>query len=181
MVSILRNLRAEHVDMARILDLVEREIAALSTGGRPDYDLLEDVLDYCLHYPDQVHHPKEDEVYRKLESRNPEAAAKIGDLQGAHEKLGALTRRFAQAIDSVLLEAEMPRERIEAIAHEFVAAYREHLDMEERLFFPLAEKCLDAGDWAEISIALSEAGDPLFGPVVAKRYRELRSELLRLS
>lgn len=181
MVSIMKDLRAEHADIAKILDLVEQEIGALKAGGRPDYDLLEDIIDYCLNYPDQVHHPKEDLVYRKLQIRNPKGAADVGDLQDLHDKLDALTRRFAQAVDSVLLEAEMPRERIEAIADEFVAAYREHLRMEETRFFPLAEESLGPEDWAEISMALSETADPLFGPVVANRYRDLKSELARLT
>ena len=37
-------------------------------------------------YPEVYHHPQEDLVFATLKSRNPIAAAKVGDLAGEHHK-----------------------------------------------------------------------------------------------
>ncbi len=63
MVAVLRVLRQEHADLARLLDMVE---AQLGGDGAPDFELLTGILDYFLTYPDQYHHPKEDLIYRTL-------------------------------------------------------------------------------------------------------------------
>ena len=64
MAEVVRQLRQEHTSMARLLDVLERQIAVFRQGGDPDYDLIEAVVEYCLTYPDQCHHPKEDLVFR---------------------------------------------------------------------------------------------------------------------
>ena len=63
MVAVLRVLRQEHADVARLLDMVE---AQLGGDGAPDFALLTGILDYFLTYPDQYHHPKKDLIYRPL-------------------------------------------------------------------------------------------------------------------
>jgi hemerythrin-like domain-containing protein len=58
--------RADHVRFARLLDLVERELAAFHDGGQPDYGLLLDIVHYLRHYPDRFHHPREDVAFTRL-------------------------------------------------------------------------------------------------------------------
>lgn len=180
MVEVLRLLRREHVNLARLLKVLDRQIELLGGGGQPDYDVISGVVDYCLEFPDQCHHPKEDLVLEKLRLRDPEAADSVGDLEGDHEKLAAQTRRFAAAIKQVLLEAELPRDWLHSIAQEFVNAYRGHIAMEEQLFFPAAERALEAEDWAEIDARVGNREDPLFGGRVAERFRALSKEVLAL-
>lgn len=180
MVEVLRLLRREHANLARLLKVLDRQIALLGGGGQPDYDVIRGVVEYCLDFPDQCHHPKEDLVLEKLRLRDPGAADRVGDLEGEHAQLAALTRRFAGAIEQVLLEAELPRDWLRAIAQEFESAYRGHMAMEEQLFFPAAERALGAADWAEIEAWVADREDALFGPRVAERFRALREEVLTL-
>ena len=44
MTKILDDLRGDHRNMARMLDLLGRELNTFKEGGRPDYDLVEMVL-----------------------------------------------------------------------------------------------------------------------------------------
>ena len=74
MVEMLRRLRQEHASMARLLDVLERQIAVFRDGEDTDYDIIEAIAGYCLTYPDLCHHPKEDLVYRALRAIDPEAA-----------------------------------------------------------------------------------------------------------
>ncbi len=93
MVAVLRVLRQEHADLARLLDMVE---AQLGGDGAPDVALLTGILDYIWTYPDQYHHPKEDLIYRTLCRHDARLAPAIDDLEAEHGELAIATRRKRQ-------------------------------------------------------------------------------------
>ena len=164
--------------MAGLLDVLERQIAVFREGEGPDYDIIEAVVDYCLTYPDLCHHPKEDLVYQALRETDPEAAESVGDLLAEHRELATLTRRFADAVQHVLRESRMPRERFANLATDFIDAYRRHMEMEENRFFPAALRSIGESDWAEIDAQVTNRDDPLFGITVEDRFQALRDDIL---
>lgn len=174
-------LKREHANLTRILDLLEREIDTFDRAGRPDYEIVEAILAYCLGYPDACHHPKEDAVLSKLRARDPDAAAAVGDLEGEHRELAALTRRLADSVDQVLMEVELPRGWLTDAGRRFVAAYRRHMEQEEATFFPAAVRALTPQDWAEIAERTIDPEDPLFGARTEKRFEALRREIQSLA
>jgi hemerythrin-like domain-containing protein len=178
MSNVIRALRREHADMARLLGALERQLDVFDRGARPDYDIVQGVIDYCLAYPDLYHHPKEDLVLERLRQRDPKAAAEIGELLSEHEALAELTRRLADAVESVLSEAEVSREGVHALAREFLGFYRRHIAMEEVRFFPAALAALSQQDWQEIEGQLVARDDPLFGGRPDRRFERLRQDIL---
>jgi hemerythrin-like domain-containing protein len=172
-------LRREHADLGRLLGVLERQINAFERAQQPDYDIVDAIAGYFLGYPERCHHPKEDAIYAKLKARDPEAAAKVGDLAGEHERLGALVHRFADAIHKVLSEAEISREAIDTVVREFIDAQRRHIEHEDRLFLPAAANALTDEDWAEIEARMADEKDPLFGGEVAADFAALHQDILR--
>lgn len=154
MPKILDDLHDDHMNMARLYDLLGRELMTFKNGELPDYELVQKILDYCLAYPDQVHHPKEDLVFARLRVRRPQAAETVGDLADEHRKLSALTRRFATALANVLEDEQLPRDWFVDVANDFLAFSRRHMQMEEVLLFPAARKHLGLADWAELERAM---------------------------
>ena len=53
---------ADHVNFARLLNLLEGELDLLHDAGSPHYQLMLDIMYYMTHYSDVLHHPKEDLV-----------------------------------------------------------------------------------------------------------------------
>ena len=178
MSEVMRALRREHADMARLLHALERQLDVFDGGGTPDYDIVQGVIDYCLDYPDLYHHPKEDLVLERLRARDPEAAEAVGPLLPEHEALAALTRRFAEAMDAIVHEAEVSREAVADLAREFLEVYRKHIAMEESRFFPAALAALEEADWQAIEAQLGERADPLFGNQADQRFARLRQDIL---
>ena len=178
MSEILNQLRREHADVAQLLRLVDKELGVFDEAGEPDYDLVLGVLDYCAEYPDRFHHPKEDLIYQKLLLRDPQAAEAVGDLEHEHRELAKLTAHFREAVDNVLNEAEIPRETVDHVARNFLGFYRSHIEKEDRLFFPAAERVLADEDWAEIDSHLHSPEDPLFGGETPAHLARLRESLL---
>lgn len=178
MSEVIRLLRQDHANLAKLLEALERQLAKFDTAGKPDYEIIEAILDYCRTYPDLHHHPREDLVFRKLQERNPGAAAAVGDQEAEHAIIDRLTARFAEAVRNVLNDLEVSREAFDHAARAFIDNYWRHMTMEERVFFPRALEELTDGDWQEIEAALVKREDPLFSKQVEERYEELRKHVL---
>jgi hemerythrin-like domain-containing protein len=149
--EILRKLRGEHDDLAKVLDVLEQEVESYRQGGRLNRDIIGEVLDYCRGYPVLCHHPKEDLIYRKLRLANePAAINTLGDLVAEHEALAALTDEFTAAVDNLLSDAGENRARFVRVAQAFLERHRHHMKAEDDELFPLAVQCLSDEDWAEI-------------------------------
>lgn len=177
----MRSLREDHRNLAKLLDLLEREIGRFDRAEPVNYELMQAIVAYCLDYPDQVHHPREDRLLERLRMRDPGAAEKIGDLESEHRSLTALTRRFAATIADVLLDREIARGTVHRVAGEFLTAYREHMAKEDAFFFPVAEAALQGGDWAVLADAMADPDDPLFGVRAARRFQTLRDDILGMA
>ncbi len=179
MVEAIRILRREHGNIAKLLDVLERQLEIFDAREMPDYDIVRATVEYFLAFPEQCHHPKEDVVFRKLKARNPAAADAVGNLEAEHERLSGLTRHFAEAVDSLLGDAEMPREAFDHAVRDFIEQERDHMAMEEQKFFPVALETLSEEDWAEIDAQMVDREDPLFGAEVEQRFETLRESILR--
>lgn len=178
MPNIIEQIRAEHGNMAKLLDALERQVTIFNGGGTPDYEIVLSITDYFLDYPDRCHHPKEDLLARKVVEGADDAAAPLHNLEAQHEELGILTRRFHQYVRRVLEEAELPRQDFVRAAKEFIASQRHHMQMEEEHFLPLAESMLGPDDLASIDSELLAERDPLMDPGSEALYATLREAIL---
>lgn len=179
MAEVINVLRREHANMAKLVNTLEWQITVLEKGEAPDYDIIWGAIDYFLSYPDLYHHPKENLVFSKLCERDPAAAERIGDLRRDHEELAARTRELASGIRAVLDEAQVPRDSLRRWARQFIDYQRQHMEKEERDFFPAALTGLSPEDWAELEARMTDEGDPLFGERVGERHETLRKTILR--
>jgi hemerythrin-like domain-containing protein len=162
MSSIIDSLRSDHSRMTKLLDALERQIGRFEEGGLIDFEIADGILHYCRSYPDRHHHPLEDLVYERLKRRNAEAASAMGDLGREHAKLAALTADFAERLDAVEQDVAMERHEFLDPARAFLTGYRHHIMMEEKHFFPAAERSLTPEDWQAIQRAREPGVDPLF-------------------
>jgi len=178
MQEIVQAIRQEHRNTLSLLHVLARQVEAFARGKVPDYDVIRATVDYFLTFPDQVHHPKEDLVFARLRERDAAAAAAIGDLREAHEELAARTREFAEGLEAVLDELEIPRSAFVHRAGRFIELQRRHIEMEERSFLPAAETALMAEDWTALAARMTRGQDPLFGARVSPRFERLRRTIL---
>ncbi len=179
MVGILETLRSDHANMSRLLNILEKQVSAFREGEAPDYDIVQSVMDYFLDYPDLCHHPKEDLVAGKLLDKTTFKDSAVRGLAEQHEELGVLTRRFANVVQRVIDEAELPRDYFVRAAKEFIDSQRHHMQMEEEHFFPLAEGGLTPQDLAVLDSKLFDKEDPLFGSTVKGRFEALYNDILK--
>lgn len=179
--EVLNRLHKEHADLTRLLDLLDRQLGLFTAGDQADYDTIGAILQYCLEYPDAVHHPKEDLIYSLLRDRDSALAAEVGDLEEEHRALAEMTRSLSILIDRALSEEPVDREQVHNLTRQFIHRYRHHISREEVHVFPAARRVLSEKDWADVDGQLGGRDDPLFGDVVADYFQKLRDDIERLA
>ena len=160
----------DHVNFARLLHILEDELALFHEGGSPDYALMLDIMYYMTQYPDVVHHPKEDLVFAKIKERDITAAAAIDTLTRQHVFLKACGEQLVHDLDDIVNGSIIARSAVGASARDYLANFREHMRVEERDILPLAARLLQLNDWSAIDAAIRRIEDPLFGPRTDERY-----------
>jgi hemerythrin-like domain-containing protein len=178
MTSVIQTLLEEHTNIRRLLGVLDHQVGLLERGADPDYDLLQGIANYFCDYPDRCHHPKEDAVFRHLQKKHPAEAARVGNLGREHRDAHARVRRFRENLQAIFRDEILSRETVVAAARSFVEAEREHMKMEEAVFFPIAVGILDQEDWHAIEADFKSVRDPLFGDIAEEEFRNLRDSLL---
>jgi hemerythrin-like domain-containing protein len=178
MTTLMETLHEEHRNTRRLLNVLDHQAELLARGAQADFDLLQAIANYFCDYPDRCHHPKEDAVYRRLAEKRPEQAAAVGDLAREHRDAHARVRRFRENIQAIFRDEIVSRDKVVGAARSFVEAEREHMKMEEEVFFPIAVSVLGEEDWHAIEANLRAVQDPLFGEIVEEEFKALRNSLL---
>ncbi|PID50162.1 MAG: hypothetical protein CR991_02785 [Proteobacteria bacterium] len=178
MQKIMEQLHQDHVNLARLLNLLKQQLAILESGEEADLFLIIDIADYIRRYSDQVHHPREDQVYRVFSQCNPEATAMVAQLLEEHEILPGITQTFHDMLSSVInAETIVSRQELQDKISHFIDIQTAHMDREENTVFPLIHKTLQASDWQQLSDLTQDMEDPLFGRRVLDRYQNLYEQL----
>jgi hemerythrin-like domain-containing protein len=185
MVNIMRHvidlLQIDHRNMRQLLRVLEEEIDIYGAGGVADFDLMRQIIDYTLHYPDLIHHPREDLLFRRLLARDPASRPLIGDLAKEHDELAQLTQRFAAALHNVARNVELPRDWFDNLARGYIATLRQHMATEEKTLFPRVMAVFEDSDWAELDALAATGYDPLFGSSIEKHYLDLHGRIMQTS
>ena len=179
MAVVIATLYDDHDNARQLLNVLERQCNILAAGDAPDHDLLEEVVEYCIAYPNMYHHPLEEAVYERVLGRSPAAAEEFSELREQHRELQELTQRLGDTVRELGAEVFLPREQVVQVIREFIDFYREHIEWEETAFFPAAESCLDEGDWERLDREFSSPGDPLSGTATKEQYLAIRNDILR--
>jgi len=173
MPHVLDMLKSEHKTMSRLLTSLECQVDLFEEAEHLDYELMKEIIDYFLTYPDLCHHPKEDLVLATLAERNLHAAEQVGALVQAHQDISRELHEFAHALSNVLLELDVPREAFVNLARTFIDRERRHMDQEEKIFFPAAQQHLTDDDWAALERQVFRVTDPLGDLAKARRFEKL--------
>jgi hemerythrin-like domain-containing protein len=169
----------EHVNFATLLDLLEVQLDRFHRGEPPDYELMLDIMFYMTHYPDVLHHPKEDLAFARIAARDAGARPMVDELAAQHARLKRDGNALVIALDDIVNGSITSREHVEAPGRAYIAAFRNHLNKEEGEVLPLAAKLLDREDWAAIEAAILQLDDPVFGKTGDERYAALRRQIAR--
>lgn len=176
-------IRAEHRSQAAVMHALHQHWQQVMQGAAPRFDLIRAMLYYIEHFPERLHHPKEDDhLFARLRTRTTKCDAMLDRLQGQHRE-GArrfrdLRRRLAELEDGV---EEGARVRFGEALDNFINDQWQHMGSEEQFVLPAATRWLAPDDWEAIAAAFATNDDPRFGADANEAFEQLADRVLRLA
>lgn len=177
MLNLVEQIHADHVNMSRILDVIEQEVDRARDEEMPDLELLEDAMRYMTNYSDLVHHPKEDSMFAKLLQKEPDVAGEVDVLQQEHETLTRLGGEFLEIIKAAEFGDFVLRNDVIKRGTEYVEMLRSHMDAEEVGLIKRARAALTSEDLEKINAEYASAHDPLMEDSLRSEYAALYRSL----
>jgi hemerythrin-like domain-containing protein len=176
----LNKIRAEHRTLAAVINNLKEIVAEVSAGKMAmNFQLFWLMIHYIDCFPNQFHHPKENDwLFRLVKERTSHADDLINELLVQHDLEPTLLGSIRRCLGNY--EAGIP-DSLEVLVKE-VQAYADftwkHLKAEEYEFFSMAETHLTDADWDQISDAFIENKDPLAGHSDNTHFSDLFREIL---
>jgi len=161
----IRIIRDEHAALAAMLRSLSLMVQR-GPGDNPDqfFDVLRAMLFYIDEFPERLHHPKEsDLLFPKVVRAAPQLMSTIERLEKDHMNGEEAVRELQHHLLAWELLGESRREVFDTAARAYVRFYLEHMQIEETVVLPEAEKCLSGKDWVELDAAFATNKDPLTG------------------
>lgn len=163
--SSLQIIRDEHASLAAMLQSMRMLVERGPDEGRKNFfDVLRAMLFYIDEYPERLHHPKESNLlFPKVVKASPKVLGAIDRLERDH----MYSEKAARELQHLLLAWELlgpsRRAAFQQAFTKYVDFYLDHMNLEEEVILPEAEKTLSTADWAEIDAAFARNADPLTG------------------
>ena len=168
---------AEHINFARLLDLLDEQVCAFHRGESVNYALMGDILYYLRNFSDRVHHPREDVAYARLVERDPDIRLVVNRLLQEHRVIATAGDELLNRVNEAAGDVLTPRAALEAATATYLVYYRHHLSTEERDVMPRVAQMLTEQDWAAVAATVPASPDPLFGDNVLERFGALRRQI----
>lgn len=171
-------IRDEHRALAAMLSGLRALASGIEAGRlQPDFELMSSMIDYIEQVPEKVHHPKENNyLFAKLRLRSDEALPIIERLEEEHRQGDARIATLRAALDAYRRDGAAGFAAYQAAVKTYVEHEWQHMNTEEHLIFPLAQRCLSAEDWTEIDAAFLANDNPWQG--AAGEYEALFSRIV---
>ena len=172
--DIVGRLLADHLDLQRLVRLLQNQPVLHADPLAPNIGLLVDALFYLTHYPDLRHHALEDRIARRLLERGALARAQVSEIEAQHATLVDQGVGLLRDLESAVRDEGMPRELLESNVRLYAQRLHENMLTEEASLFPVAVAALEPEDWNAIERSAGSGGaDPLFPTPTEKRFEQL--------
>ncbi len=178
MKQIMSELLQDHQHISALLTILKNKLATLEDSGRPDFNLMSEVLDYLDDYADGYHHSREDQIFNYLRNNHPECDSLISQANHEHQELALLTSALRESVEQVLLDAPFLLHDFIKRLRRFIDKQSQHLAMEEGRLFPLIEQLMTIDDWQQFSSQAQLRQDPLLSAERDERYQRLYNSLI---
>jgi hemerythrin-like domain-containing protein len=134
----------EHKLILRMIGLVEANTALMEAGRFRDWQFFLDAVDFIRNFADRFHHAKEEDVLFTALVANgmPAQNSPVAAMLMAHDQGRAFVRGLEEAAQKALEGEPGQIPLIAENARGYAALLRDHIDKEDNILYPLAERVL---------------------------------------
>jgi hemerythrin-like domain-containing protein len=175
---IIRELRADHHNIARLLVLMRNSIALISEENLEcEIPNIRKCAEYLMSYPDEIHHPKEDILFNRLKYRDTSSSVYIENLLAEHRLLSHKSQEFYELVREIEENQKVAYDNLKMVSVDYIDTQFRHMRYEEASIFPLIEQKLTLSDWKSVLQSLPSGEDPLFNENRNAHFDSLYSQL----
>jgi hemerythrin-like domain-containing protein len=172
-------LKHEHKIINMVLDGLQRQCERIERTGDVSADKLEQALDFLRNFADRCHHAKEERhLFAAMHERGmPIKAGPIAVMLAEHEEG---RRRIAAAAAALPMARGKDKAAVEEVRQNllaYVALLRAHIDKENLILYPMADRILNDDDQRRLEEAFEKVEAEEIGPGVHEKYHRLAHEL----
>jgi hemerythrin-like domain-containing protein len=142
--NLTRVLSDEHQLILRMIALVEKNSARMEQGQFRDWRFFLDAVDFIRNYADHFHHAKEEDILfvELVKNGMPEKQSPIEAMLIEHDHGRAFVRALEAAAEKALAGEHGQIPTIAENAKNYAELLRNHIDKEDNILYPLAERVL---------------------------------------
>jgi hemerythrin-like domain-containing protein len=147
--AFMGQLRRDHGQLSRVLSEVDAQASRLGVEPGTARSVIADALRYLLDYQHAFHHPREDQLFKRLRTRVPSWRPDLNGLMREHVDGYRSARRLATGLERAS-DAQLRGNAGTRLARQlraYTARTRTHMRREEDVFYAQAMDALDRGDW----------------------------------
>ncbi|WP_020677665.1 hemerythrin domain-containing protein [Geopsychrobacter electrodiphilus] len=177
--NVTQRLKDEHQLILRMIALVEQNTALVESGKFRNWQFYLDAVDFIRNYADHFHHAKEEDVLfvELVGNGMPAKSSPIEAMLMEHDQGRARVKGMEEAARKMLEGQSGQAPALIEHARGYAELLRGHIDKEDNILYPLAERILPAEVRARMLDAYTEAASK--SPQLEKRYRTMVEEYER--
>jgi len=163
----------EHKLILRMIALVEKNTELMEQGKFRNWQFYLDAVDFIRNYADHFHHAKEEDVLfvELVKNGMPEKQSPIEAMHMEHDQGRAYVRNMEDAAQKALDGEPGQASVIAENAKGYAALLRGHIEKEDDILYPLAERILPEEVRSRILAAYNQAEAKT--PELEGKYRRL--------
>jgi len=163
----------EHKLILRMVTLVEQNTARLEEGTFRNWQFYLDAVDFIRNYADRFHHAKEEDILFVALIKNgmPEKQSPIEAMHMEHDEGRSHVRAIEEAAQKALAGEAGQTAIIVEHAKGYAKLLRGHIEKEDEILYPLAERILPEEVRDGMLSAYTTAEQQ--SPGLEKKYRKL--------
>ncbi|MGG7649995.1 hemerythrin domain-containing protein [Pseudomonas sp. ES4] len=145
---LLKELQAYHHEVAIKITRIKELLRKMKheSDAADDCKLLFKMLE-ALHGDAERHHHENEELIRlALLTTEAPIHQRVKDIERDHQAFGRIAGQL-KTLEDTTLETRVIADTVD----DFIKKYFDHMDSEENIFFPLADKWLSDDQWQEIT------------------------------
>lgn len=177
MEPVLDKLHEDHKNFAKLLLFLDKQLLQLEDCKECDVSAVHDAIKYMKQYPDYVHHPLENVVFKYFLENYSEVHDELVGLLQEHDDMPLLTDKLLEILEGVLSEIPQDREVLCESLKKYIDVQKEHMNREEAKVYPVINNTLDEDDWERMNSELVNIEDPIFGKKIEKNYQRLFDQI----
>jgi hemerythrin-like domain-containing protein len=140
-------LMIEHRLIERMISVIDLELARIRRSGKTEPLLIDTTVDFIRVYADRTHHGKEEEIFFRVLAGKPLSETErrvLDELIEEHVFGRKITGELVEANNRYRNGDEAALQVIASRLQTLVTFYPEHIEKEDKVFFPSATQHLSA-------------------------------------